>query len=580
MFRRTICALLLAATPLIAQEPAPPILAILTRSLAKTEDPAAQLNILRGINGALKGKRNLAAPVDWTALYDRLKASPNEEVRQQVQALAVVFGGGGALDELRKALADPAAPPAARLAALDSLVSAKDPASLATLLQLAREPGTLRAPALRGLAGYADPQVPPAITASFRTFSTEEKRDALATLLARPAWARALVEALDKGSVQRGDLSAPLARQLAGFKDPAIDAGLAKHWGSVRPASADKQAEIARFKGMLTINSLEKADPSHGRAVFTMTCAACHSLFGTGGQIGPELPGAFEDVDYLLQNIVEPNAIIGKDYQQTVVTMRDGQILTGVVSGEDQTTLTVKTLGGPLTVQRPEVAQVTLSDVSLMPDGLLSVLGDNDVRNLFAYLRRHGQVPLLLTPLNGNDFFSGTDLARWIPSRADAWRVENGEIIGHGSAARPEFLTSDMLGEDFRMRFEVRVTGANAAAEIVLRGQQGDGGFTGHALSIGSSGPACVWRYQPGTLPVAAAVKSTESRGEWVEVEITARGAHVKILLAGKVAFEASDLPGAARTVPAFYVHGDGAEVRVKGITLEILNADKVAGVR
>jgi hypothetical protein len=122
-FLVTLCCLSLASA--LADE-APPMLRILVQTLAKTNEPASQLNILRGINAALKGKRDLPAPDGWNALYEKLAASPNEEVRQQAQALAVVFGGGNALAEMRKTLTNPAASAESRKAALESLVSARD----------------------------------------------------------------------------------------------------------------------------------------------------------------------------------------------------------------------------------------------------------------------------------------------------------------------------------------------------------------------------------------------------------------------------------------------------------------------
>src|SRR5207248_1811440 len=119
---------------------------------------------------------------------------------------------------------------------------------------------------------------------------------------------------------------------------------LAKNWGALRTTPADKLKEIARYKAVLTPQVMEKGDPAHGRALFTQTCAVCHTLFGRGGKIGPELPGAFEDIDYLLQNIIDPNAIIGKDYQQTVVQTKNGQTLMGIVGAEDPSSVSLKTL--------------------------------------------------------------------------------------------------------------------------------------------------------------------------------------------------------------------------------------------
>ena len=83
-------------------------------------------------------------------------------------------------------------------------------------------------------------------------------------------------------------------------------------------------------------------------------------MFGEGGKIGPELPGSFEDMDYLLQNILDPNAIIGKDYQQTFVTLKDGRLVAGVIAAEDPGSVTLKTLAEPVTVQRADIAKMNV----------------------------------------------------------------------------------------------------------------------------------------------------------------------------------------------------------------------------
>lgn len=384
---------LFLALPLHAQDAKPNPLNVLVRTLGKIDNPEAQANILRGMNASLKGKRDVAVPEGWTALYDKLKTSPNEEVRQQAQALAAVFGGGAALDDFRKTLADEKVPADARKAALDSLLAARDAATFSVLLELAVKPGPLRAPALRGLAAYDDAKIAPALLAAYAGLSAEEKRDAITTLATRPAPARALLAAVEQKQIDRSAITAPLATQLRNFKEAEIDAWLAKNWGAVRTSSEEKQKQIANFKKFLGADAIARADARRGRVLYQQTCAVCHQLFGEGGKIGPELPGSFEDVDYLLQNILDPNAIIGKDYQQTFVTLKDGRLVAGVVAAEDPGSVTLKTLAEPVTVQRADIAQMTLSEQSMMPEGLLAALDEQGVRDLFAYLRQKQQVP-------------------------------------------------------------------------------------------------------------------------------------------------------------------------------------------
>src|SRR5690606_28871639 len=98
------------------------------------------------MNAALKGKRDVKAPAEWSALYEKLSRSENADIRREAQALSAIFGGGGALDELRKALADAKTEPKTRRAALDSLVNARDRETLPLLLKIVEEAGEIRLP--------------------------------------------------------------------------------------------------------------------------------------------------------------------------------------------------------------------------------------------------------------------------------------------------------------------------------------------------------------------------------------------------------------------------------------------------
>ncbi len=73
------------------------------------------------------------------------------------------------------------------------------------------------------------------------------------------------------------------------------------------------------------------ADAWLGRAVFAKTCAQCHTLFGAGGKIGPELTGSNRaNLEYLLSNVLDPSAVMAKEYQPSVIATADGRVLTGI----------------------------------------------------------------------------------------------------------------------------------------------------------------------------------------------------------------------------------------------------------
>jgi mono/diheme cytochrome c family protein len=280
-----------------------------------------QLTFLLGLNDALKGRRQVAMPAAWPNIFDKLSRSSQAEVRAQAVALAVTFGDRRAFEEMRRVLTQRDADLALRQNALASLLGAKDQDLAPVLQQLVNDPA-LRGAALRGLAAYEDPKTPQVILEVYSSLRSEEKRDALNTLASRLAYARALLAAVAAKKVAVADVSADLVRQLRNLRDPDIDKRISEVWGIVRDTPADRAKLMAQYRKMLTAPSLLKPDLALGRAVYVKTCAQCHTLFGAGGKVGPELTGSNRaNLDYLLENILDPSAVIPKEYAMTLIAL-------------------------------------------------------------------------------------------------------------------------------------------------------------------------------------------------------------------------------------------------------------------
>ena len=124
-------------------------------------------------------------------------------------------------------------------------------------------------------------------------------------------------------------------------------------------------------------------------------CASCHRLFGQGGDIGPDLTGGGRaDLDYLLENIIDPSAVVSADYRLTSAAMNDGRVLSGILRSQSEQTLTLQTPTEKLVLNRADVETIKPTPLSLMPDGLLDPLTPTEIRDLFAYLMSSSQVPL------------------------------------------------------------------------------------------------------------------------------------------------------------------------------------------
>ena len=141
---------------------------------------------------------------------------------------------------------------------------------------------------------------------------------------------------------------------------------------------------------------MAKANPAKGRLIFNQTCFACHQLYGQGMAIGPDLTGANRgDLAYLLENILNPNAVIGKDYQLQVLHLKDAQVVAGLVRTESNSAINLVLPGGvESSVPKANVASRELLPQSLMPEGLLDALAESDAIDLIAYLKGDRQVAI------------------------------------------------------------------------------------------------------------------------------------------------------------------------------------------
>ncbi len=187
---------------------------------------------------------------------------------------------------------------------------------------------------------------------------------------------------------------------MRSLNDAGVNKKLAEVWGELRDSPSDKQTLIAKWKSQLTPAMLAQADKSQGRVVFNTACASCHTLYSEGGRVGPDLTGGGRDnLDYLLENIVDPSAVVTADFRMSIVDLKDGRVLNGLIAAKTERTVTLKTMTETLTVERGEITDTRESSVSLMPEGLLEALTLEQSRELIAYLMHKSQVPM---PVAGN----------------------------------------------------------------------------------------------------------------------------------------------------------------------------------
>ena len=209
-------------------------------------------------------------------------------------------------------------------------------------------------------------------------------------------YAAELLKAIEGGKLKRQEVTAFHARQIRSFENEKLSEQLAKVWGEVRVSGAEKKQLMAQLKEANNKETLAKANPSAGRALFTKTCANCHVLYGQGKTgAGPDLTGSNRrNLDYLLENIVDPSASVAADFKATLYRLADGRTLTGVIVEQTEKTLTLQTAAERPTIAKEDIEDSKSTGQSLMPDGLLQPLSPEQIRDLLAYLMTTEQVPL------------------------------------------------------------------------------------------------------------------------------------------------------------------------------------------
>jgi putative membrane-bound dehydrogenase-like protein len=357
--------------------------------------PAAfQTGILNGVTDGLIGWRKARKPAAWDAFAAKVANSSDTLLRDRVRELSVLFGDGRALEAVKKVALDQLADLNARKTALQTIIDSRSP-DLQSLCERLLQEQFINSVAARGLATFDDPAVGTKLVKAYRQFHPSERGQLLSSLVSRVTFAGALLDAVAEGKIPRTAISVFHARQIRSLNDAALNEKLAKTWGELRDPASDKQPLIAKWKSQLTPAVLAKADKSHGRLVFNTVCATCHTLYGEGRKVGPDLTGGGRDnLDYLLENILDPSAVVTADYRMSIVDLKDGRVLNGVVAAKTERTVTIAGMTENLTLERNEIAGIQDSALSLMPEGLLEALPPDEARDLISYLMEKSQVPM------------------------------------------------------------------------------------------------------------------------------------------------------------------------------------------
>ena len=377
----------LAKKPVVREHITPRIM----RRFAARGTRSDFLGAARLLNGAMSEQRGALVKIFEDEFKGRqIPPLPDELVSALVNAgstsigFRIRQGDAAAVADALKLIADSKAKLEERLLCIRTLGETKTASAVQPLLALATTDASnaIRKAALGALLPFDDAQIGTAIAAQFASIPKDAQPAAITLLASRDATRTALLTLVENGALASTDVPPDAAASL---RQTSADHEKAARLFPVAPAAADR----AKFDKIRAILAAGNGNPYDGEAIYLARCAACHQLFHKGGKIGPNLTAyQREDLGTMLTSILTPNAEIREGFENFTITTKDGRTLGGFLTDKDVNVVTLRGLDGQdIALPRDQITGMKSAGRSLMPEGLLEGLTNQQLRDFFAYLR-------------------------------------------------------------------------------------------------------------------------------------------------------------------------------------------------
>ena len=351
------------------------------RILDLAPSPAHSEILMRGFEAAFKGRSLSGLPGELiTAMARHGQGSP---------ALRLRGGDAEMIAQAIRTIADESAKPDSRIQFLQVLADMKVPSAIDPVFGILQTTtnAEIRRTALMALSPYDDARICARLLDLYPGLDKAARTTAQTLLSSRPAWIIQLLGRIGQGSIHAETIPLALARKFKEFNQPEIAVPAAKFWPQTGvPTTAEMETRIDHFADVVRGGT---GDPYKGRAIFEPLCGACHTLFERGGHVGPDLtPYQRSDLKNMLLSVVNPSAEIREGFETYSIETKDGRELTGFLADQDNQMVALRTIDGQnIHLGRSEITALKASGSSLMPEGLLEAMNEQQIRDLFAYLR-------------------------------------------------------------------------------------------------------------------------------------------------------------------------------------------------
>jgi putative membrane-bound dehydrogenase-like protein len=329
-----------------------------------------------------------------TDSIDALAASRDEALRHATLPFAVAWKASSTLidsltNHAKSALADANRSLDQRISAARALIRSRigDASVRSAIKELleGKPADPLALETIAALSETGDPSVSNLLLRSLATLTNAPQTAAIDALVGRPQWAMEVIHALKEKTIQPALLGPARLGKLSRHADREVAKRALQVFDEIGAGS--NPAKNAIITKLLPEVERGTGDESKGKTAFNAACSVCHLFKGEGKNVGPALDGiGVHGANELLTHIIDPSRVVDNEHRTWSIALKNGSFATGIVSRENDRTVTLTLAGGvQQDIRTADIKSRQDTGVSLMPEGF-EALGADTLRDILAYL--------------------------------------------------------------------------------------------------------------------------------------------------------------------------------------------------
>ena len=377
----------------LTAEQRPESLTLCAKLISRAPDKDAVTLLLKGMEEALQGSRLEVLPRELELALEEVISNFGSD--SSWIGFGLRIGSDTAFASARAIIKNHLQPESVRIGMINRLSELRDQQAVSVMLEMMEDDKSsqaLKLSILSGLRRFDGKNIADFLVSRLPKFQGDLLQTCQSVLAGRTEWGLQFLEAVEQGEIGRESVALDVLIALQQNKDDRIQRLIKSNWGNLRQPKVEI---VQRIKEVRSILNKTKGDPFAGKELFDQTCGACHVFHGQGRSIGPELTGYDRgNLDFLLPAILDPNLAIREEFELVTLKLRaetnetEGASITGFISGLEGGVVTLTDVAGNRTqVPESDIIRREHSSISIMPEGLLDTMSEQQIADLFAYLQ-------------------------------------------------------------------------------------------------------------------------------------------------------------------------------------------------